>query len=341
MIPVRDRATGLAATLAALGPTSRGDRGRRRVGTAGRRARRAASSATTRPGGPAAARNTGWRAAHGAVIAFVDADCEPAPGVAGHPPSPFRRPGRRGGRAPDHQRRGARHPRPAGRLRAAALLARPGRRARRRSGRAARCPTSRPRPWPSAVRPSSTSAASTRPCASARTSIWCGGSEKGMAGPLRAGRVVTHPARADFAGWLRQRYHYGRSAAPLAARHGRAVAPVAISPWSAAAWALAAGGRPVAGGRGWPPATSVALARRAGRDRSTARTLARWPSPATCGPAARWPGRPAGVAAARRCRRRPVVATGPDGTGRGPRSRPDSPAAGRVGSDRDRTGWAR
>ncbi len=30
--------------------------------------------------GPAIARNTGWRAAHGAIIAFTDDDCIPAPG---------------------------------------------------------------------------------------------------------------------------------------------------------------------------------------------------------------------------------------------------------------------
>lgn len=33
-----------------------------------------------RPRGPAAARNTGWRAARAPLIAFVDDDCEPAPG---------------------------------------------------------------------------------------------------------------------------------------------------------------------------------------------------------------------------------------------------------------------
>ena len=32
------------------------------------------------PRGPAAARNTGWRAATTELVAFVDADCEPAPG---------------------------------------------------------------------------------------------------------------------------------------------------------------------------------------------------------------------------------------------------------------------
>jgi mycofactocin system glycosyltransferase len=83
---------------------------------------------------------------------------------------------------------------------------------------------------------------------------------------------VAHPARADLGQWLGQRYQYGRSTAPLAARHGRAVTPIAVSPWSAAAWALAAGGHPLAGAA-VAVATSAALARRAGPDRSTARTL--------------------------------------------------------------------
>lgn len=59
--------------------------------------------------------------------------------------------------------------------------------------------------------------------------------------------TVTHPPRPDLARWLRQRYHYGTSAAPLAIRHRRAVAPLAVSRWTAAAWALAAAGSPAAG----------------------------------------------------------------------------------------------
>ncbi len=86
--------------------------------------------------------------------------------------------------------------------------------------------------------------------------------------------TVAHPARSGYGPWLDQRFHYGRSAAPLASRHGRAVAPVAISPWTAAAWGLAVSGHPVAG-TVVVAATSAALARRAGPDRATARTLAR------------------------------------------------------------------
>jgi mycofactocin system glycosyltransferase len=54
-----------------------------------------------------------------------------------------------------------------------------------------------------------------------------------------------HPDRA--AAWLGRRARYGTGAALLAARHGPAVAPVVLSPWSAAAWALALAGGPVGG----------------------------------------------------------------------------------------------
>jgi mycofactocin system glycosyltransferase len=55
-----------------------------------------------------------------------------------------------------------------------------------------------------------------------------------------------HPAR--LLPWLRRRAFYGTGAALLAARHGSAVAPVVVSPWSAAVWVLAGfrAGRPVA-----------------------------------------------------------------------------------------------
>jgi mycofactocin system glycosyltransferase len=59
--------------------------------------------------------------------------------------------------------------------------------------------------------------------------------------------VVHHPMRRGWQAWLRQRYRYGTSAAPLARRHGRAVAPAVVSPWTAAAWALVAAGQPVLG----------------------------------------------------------------------------------------------
>jgi mycofactocin system glycosyltransferase len=56
---------------------------------------------------------------------------------------------------------------------------------------------------------------------------------------------VDHEHPSSTVAWLRRRAVYGTGAAPLAARHGRAVAPVVVSPWSAAALVLAlVGGSP-------------------------------------------------------------------------------------------------
>jgi mycofactocin system glycosyltransferase len=59
---------------------------------------------------------------------------------------------------------------------------------------------------------------------------------------------VSHPSRPTLVLWARQRFTYGTSAAALAARHGRAVAPLlGVSGWSALAWGAVVAGRPVAG----------------------------------------------------------------------------------------------
>jgi hypothetical protein len=55
---------------------------------------------------------------------------------------------------------------------------------------------------------------------------------------------VAHEHPSTTAAWLRRRAVYGTGAAPLAARHGALVAPVVISPWSAAALALGLAGGP-------------------------------------------------------------------------------------------------
>jgi len=106
---------------------------------------------------------------------------------------------------------------------------------------------------------------------------------------------VRHLPRGDLRAWLRQRFDYGTSAAPLAARHPGALAPVRCSPWSLAVWALVLLGHPVvatvvAGGTaaslvrrldGVPPATAAGLAIRghAGAGRMLARAVVRvwWP----------------------------------------------------------------
>jgi len=200
-----------------------------------------------RPRGPAAARNAGWRRATTALIAFVDADCEPAPGwieallphfadptVAGVAPRIVARPATG---AP------------------AWLVAYEAQRSPLdRGGAEARVGPGGPVPYV----PSATMVV--------RADVL--GAAGGFDEALRFGEdvdlvwrlveagwtvryepavTVSHPTRAGLGPWLRQRFDYGTSAAPLAARHTDAVTPLRVSVWSAAAWALAGLGRPVTG----------------------------------------------------------------------------------------------
>ena len=59
--------------------------------------------------------------------------------------------------------------------------------------------------------------------------------------------VVYHDARPTLLGLLRRRVDYGTSAAALHRRHPGKVAPVGISPWSAAVWGPVAAGMPGVG----------------------------------------------------------------------------------------------
>ena len=59
--------------------------------------------------------------------------------------------------------------------------------------------------------------------------------------------TAQHLTRPDTRSWLRQRFDYGTSAAPLARRHPGAVAPVRTSGWSVATWGAVAVGHPVVG----------------------------------------------------------------------------------------------
>ena len=100
--------------------------------------------------------------------------------------------------------------------------------------------------------------------------------EAGWVGRYDPSVVVEHHPRRDWAALVRQRIAYGESAAALAATHGAAVAPVRMSPWTLAAWGLAAAGElgvalALAGGtavalvpklRGVPAQESVGLALR-------------------------------------------------------------------------------
>jgi mycofactocin system glycosyltransferase len=56
---------------------------------------------------------------------------------------------------------------------------------------------------------------------------------------------VSHEPRSTLRDWALQRVGYGTSAAPLAARHPGALAPLRMSGWSAGVWALVALRRPL------------------------------------------------------------------------------------------------
>ncbi|MGE3619547.1 MAG: mycofactocin biosynthesis glycosyltransferase MftF [Acidimicrobiia bacterium] len=93
--------------------------------------------------------------------------------------------------------------------------------------------------------------------------------------------AVVHAPRPTAARWLRQRVDYGSSAGPLARRHGAAVAPWRASAWSTAVCALVAARRPGAA-LAVGTAGAAVLARRlhpvpgrtADRTRAVARTAA-------------------------------------------------------------------
>ncbi len=73
--------------------------------------------------------------------------------------------------------------------------------------------------------------------------------------------VVHHRPRATWRAWAAQRMSYGGAAVPLARRHPGALAPLRISGWSAAVWALVVMRRPITA-LGVAAGTSVALQRK-------------------------------------------------------------------------------
>ncbi|KGH46754.1 glycosyl transferase family 2 [Modestobacter caceresii] len=269
VVPVKDRTDGLARLLAAL---------RADPGTAGcpvvvvddgsaDPAAVAAVAAGTRllrhehARGPAAARNAGLRVADTDAVAFVDSDCVPEPGwlatLAGHLADP-----RLALVAP----------------RITALdLAQPGWVARYEALDSALDM------GPAAARVAPGTGVSYVPSATllARRTALADGFDEAM--PVAedvdlvwrltgAGwRVryepaarVAHDHRVELGDWLRRRAFYGTGAALLAQRHGAAVAPLVISPWSLAAWVLPAfaGRWGLLGSLGVLGRASVLLARR-------------------------------------------------------------------------------
>ncbi len=73
--------------------------------------------------------------------------------------------------------------------------------------------------------------------------------------------AVHHPARRSLQEFVSQRIGYGSAAGPLGRRHRSRLAPVRMSGWSLACWALAFSGRPVLGGL-LAAGTAVALKRK-------------------------------------------------------------------------------
>ena len=88
------------------------------------------------------------------------------------------------------------------------------------------------------------------------------------------GVVVFHPARATLRAWLSQRFFYGTTAAPLEARHGQLVAPMAGSGWTAAALGALVLGAPVAAIGSIGVAAAMLSKRLEGRVASPRRTAA-------------------------------------------------------------------
>jgi len=200
-----------------------------------------------RPLGPAAARNAGWRQAATALIAFVDADCEPEPGWLEALLPQFADP-TVAGVAPRIVSRAA--------LGAPAWLVdyESQRSPLDRGRHEARVRPGGPVPYvPSATLLVRTDALSAVGGFDERLRfgedvdlVWRL-VEAGWTLRYEPAVTVRHPTRSATTGWLCQRYQYGTSAAPLAARHGDAVTPLRVSVWSAAAWVLVGLGRPVAG----------------------------------------------------------------------------------------------
>lgn len=213
-----------------------------------------------RNGGPAAARNTAWRHVTTPLVAFLDAGCVPGPGWLDTLLPQFADPqvalvAPRVRADPDRWSDGTPE----------------GSRARRWLRRTiARYETNRSSldlgPGPARIAPGTRVSYVPSACIVVRTNAW--DLTNGFDDTLRVGEdvdliwrlaagarrlryvpgaSVNHDVRTRPVGWLRRRFAYGTSAAPLALRHPGGPTPVRISPWSAAAWAAAAVGRPATG----------------------------------------------------------------------------------------------
>jgi mycofactocin system glycosyltransferase len=281
VVPVKDNAAGLAALLANTAEMA--DRIVVDDGSA-----TPLPQATLRnpaPRGPAAARNSGWRLAAGELVAFLDSDTVPEPGWLDTVLPLFADP--QVAAVAPRVRTG-----PGSTALGSTALG---------STALGRYETDRSSldmgAEPAAVRPlSRVSYVPTAALVVRRSALAAAGGfderlrfgedvdlvwrlvARGQTVRYQPAAVVWHAARPGLRAWLRQRYDYGTSAAPLSARHPDKLCPVRMSRWSAAAWALAAAGHPLAGlavaavtagllprklrGRGLPSAASLGLAAR-------------------------------------------------------------------------------
>lgn len=284
-VPVRDDREGLERVLAAAVAAGAGrpggarllvvDDGSRRDHATVARRHGAAFVRHERPRGPGAARNTALARVRTPLVAFCDADVEARGAwwdrLAGHLADP------------------------AVALVAPRIRSRPGR-GRLAAYERRHCPLDLG-PVPSAVGPGRRvpyiPAAAL--CARTDTLVRLGGFDEALhhgedvdlVWRLAAGGHtvryepavgVLHRPRPTWRAWLAQRRAYGSSAAPLARRHGRAVAPARCSPWSAAAWAATVAGHPLVGAVtavGSTAALAVRL-RRLPRQAALAVRLAGW-----------------------------------------------------------------
>ena len=239
VIPVRDRPGQLARVLAALPrgvPVVVGDDGSAAdaaTETAEVADRHDALLLRLDPGrGPAAARNAGIDAATTAYVAFVDSDVVPEPGWLSRLAAHFEDPlvalvaPRVLGLEATEEDRGWLHRYEA--VRSSLDLG----------------------PRPSGVHPHGQVAYLPSAAMMVRRSAWPGFDEDLQVGEdvdlvwrlhdagwrlrYEPVAVVRHEHRTDVSNWLRRKVFYGTSADLLAARHGDAVAPLVVTPWTAA-----------------------------------------------------------------------------------------------------------